>query len=202
MPDSVTGDLLETFDIVRGWLFSRLEGLTDSEYLWEPVSDCLKIRPGVDGVFGVDQLFPPSVPGRPNPFTTIARRIMHIGSGCLRGYVTYCFEDVPDLGDRCTWAGTAKAASTRSRRTGSASSPASQGLATSACWRRWDWALVRGPTRPTSSSLYTPLMRWHITAARSACCETCTCAKAFRLTRCRPVQRIVLSSLRGDSVSG
>lgn len=108
VPDSVTGDLLATFGIVRGRLFSRLEGLTDSEYLWEPVSDSLNIHPRVDGAFGVDQLFPPSVPGRPNPVTTIAWRTMHIGSGCLRGYVTSFFEDVPELGDRCTWPATAK----------------------------------------------------------------------------------------------
>jgi hypothetical protein len=44
----------------------------------------------------------------PDPVTTIAWRIMHIGAGCLRGYVIHFFEDVPDFGDRRAWPGTAK----------------------------------------------------------------------------------------------
>jgi hypothetical protein len=106
--DPVTRDLLATFEVVRYRLFGRLEGLTDAEYLWEPVDDSLSIRPGVDGVFGVDELFPKPVPGMPDPVTTIAWRIMHIGAACLRGYVIHFFEDVPDIGDRRAWPGTAK----------------------------------------------------------------------------------------------
>lgn len=108
VPDPVTRDLLAIFEDVRCRLFGRLEGLTDAEYLWEPTDDSLSIRPGNDGVFGVDELFPRSVPGVPDPVTTIAWRIMHIGDACLRGYVINFFEDVPDLGDRLTWPGTAK----------------------------------------------------------------------------------------------
>ncbi len=106
--DPVTHDLLATFEDVRYRLFGRLGGLTDAEYLWEPADDSLSIRPGDDGVFGVDELFPQSVPGVPDPVTTIAWRIMHIGTACLRGYVIYFFEDVPDFGDRLAWPGTAK----------------------------------------------------------------------------------------------
>ena len=108
MSDPITRDLLATFEDVRRRLFGRLEGLTDAEYLWEPAADSLNIRPGEDGTFGVDELFPESVPDVPDPVTTIAWRLMHIGSGCLRGYVIHFFEDVPDLGDRLAWPGTAK----------------------------------------------------------------------------------------------
>jgi hypothetical protein len=107
-PDPITRDLLGTFEGVRYRLFGRLEGLTDAEYLWEPTADSLNIRTDDDGVFRIDELFPKSPPGVPAPVTTIAWRIMHIGTGCLRGYVTYFFEDVPDFGDRLAWPGTAK----------------------------------------------------------------------------------------------
>ena len=108
MSDPVTHDLLAAFEGVRRRLFDRLEGLTDAEYRWAPAHDSLDIRPGTDGTFGVDELFPASVPGVPDPVTTIAWRTMHIGSGCLRGYVIHFFEDVPDFGDRLVWPGTAK----------------------------------------------------------------------------------------------
>lgn len=53
----------------------RLEGLTDAEYLWEPVAGCWSIRPDADGVWRLDQTSPePSPP----PLTTIAWRMMHI----------------------------------------------------------------------------------------------------------------------------
>jgi hypothetical protein len=104
----VTRDMLAIFERVRYRLFERLEGLTDVEHLWEPVTDSLSIRPGDDGVFRVNELSPESVAGVPDPVTTIAWRIWHIGSLCLRGYVLAFFEDVPDLGDRHEWPGTAK----------------------------------------------------------------------------------------------
>lgn len=108
VPDPATRDLLATFEGVRSRLFGRLEGLTDAEYMWGPVEDSLNIRPDDDGVFGVDELFPTPVPGTPDPVTTIAWRVMHIGTACLRGYVVHFFENVPDLGDRQVWPGTAK----------------------------------------------------------------------------------------------
>jgi hypothetical protein len=107
-PDPVTRDVLAVFENVRVRLFERMEGLTDAEYLWEPVGDCVNIRPGDDGVFRVGTLFPESGPGEPDPFTTIAWRVWHIGNLCLRGYVIHFFEDVPELGDRHEWPGTAR----------------------------------------------------------------------------------------------
>ncbi len=105
--DPVTRDVLAAFENVRTRLFERVKGLTDAEYLWEPVSDCVSIEPGDDGVFRVVTLFPESEPGAPDPFTTIAWRIWHIGNLCLRGYVIHFFDDAPEFGDRHQWPGTA-----------------------------------------------------------------------------------------------
>jgi hypothetical protein len=82
VPDPVTRELLAIFEKVRYRLFGRLEGLTDAEYLWEPADDSLSIRPGDDGVFGVEELFPQSVPGVPDPVTTIAWRITSAPPAC------------------------------------------------------------------------------------------------------------------------
>ncbi|MCV7386287.1 DinB family protein [Mycolicibacter longobardus] len=51
----------------------RLDGLSDDEYLWEPVPDCWNVRPG-----RIDFAFPSPVPA---PFTTIAWRMTHITVG-------------------------------------------------------------------------------------------------------------------------
>ncbi|NUP49671.1 MAG: DinB family protein [Catenulispora sp.] len=107
--DPVSRDVLATIEDVRRRLFGRLEGLTDAEYLWEPVGDSLSVRAGADGIFRVEDMVPEPVPGKPDPVTTIAWRIAHIGTFCLRGYVIHFFEDVPDFGDREAWPGTAKA---------------------------------------------------------------------------------------------
>lgn len=49
----------------------RLEGLTDDEYLWQPVPNCWTVHP--DG--GIDFSYPPP---DPEPFTTIAWRLAHV----------------------------------------------------------------------------------------------------------------------------
>jgi hypothetical protein len=53
----------------------RLAGLTDTEYLWEPVPDCWTIRPGEDGRWRWEIAWPSP---EPPPFTTIAWRMMHL----------------------------------------------------------------------------------------------------------------------------
>lgn len=73
-----------------GRLATRLEGLTQDEYLWSPAGDgdaCWTIRPDDDDAGGVwrPDLGPGgrtrSDPDRPAPLTTIAWRIWHLG-GC------------------------------------------------------------------------------------------------------------------------
>ena len=67
----------------------RLDGLTDDEYLWEPVPGCWSIRrrAAVDpevakgsGEFALEYAWPPP---KVAPVTTIAWRLGHIITGCL-----------------------------------------------------------------------------------------------------------------------
>jgi len=78
---------VELDEVAGRWdahLWPRLSGLTDDEYLWEPVPDCWSVRPGPDGRWTAD-----SAPdeGRSTeqlaPFTTIAWRMSHISVGCF-----------------------------------------------------------------------------------------------------------------------
>lgn len=56
-------------------LMPRLQGLTDKEYLWEPVPDCWTIHRNGDGTFRADWgLVFDEIP----PFTTIAWRMRHL----------------------------------------------------------------------------------------------------------------------------
>lgn len=95
---------MQTFEDVRTRTFARLEGITDVEYLWQPVPDCMTVRPQPDGVFRADARPPRST--EPAPVTTIAWRIWHIGSDCLGGYLRF-FEDIDPAADRHVWPGTA-----------------------------------------------------------------------------------------------
>ncbi len=104
VPGPVTRDLLETFEDVRSRTFARLDGLTDAEYLWEPVASCMTLRPAADGMFRADPR--PAAEVRPVPFTTIAWRIWHIGADCLRGYDRFFGEGSQDS-DRHLWPSTA-----------------------------------------------------------------------------------------------
>jgi hypothetical protein len=67
----------------------RLDGLTDDEYLWEPVTDAWNVRPRSEstspeppgsGDFTIDFAFPQPEPA---PVTTIAWRLAHIVVGVL-----------------------------------------------------------------------------------------------------------------------
>jgi hypothetical protein len=54
----------------------RIQGMTDAEYLWEPVANCWTVHPNDDGSFSVDlQAWPEP---DPVPFTTIAWRMTHL----------------------------------------------------------------------------------------------------------------------------
>jgi hypothetical protein len=66
----------------------RLDGLTDDEYLWQPVPDCWTVhvrragaeRPGNVPGGDIDFVYPEP---QPPPFTTIAWRLAHIIVGVL-----------------------------------------------------------------------------------------------------------------------
>jgi len=59
----------------RGALRPRLDGLTDDEYLWQPVPACWTVHTD-----SVDFTYPPP---QSEPFTTIAWRLAHVIVGVL-----------------------------------------------------------------------------------------------------------------------
>jgi hypothetical protein len=62
----------------------RLDGLTDEEYLWEPVKDAWNVRRRPDGRYGADGTGGEGPPDEGNPpVTTIAWRLTHIAAGCF-----------------------------------------------------------------------------------------------------------------------
>jgi len=52
---------------------SRLEGITDEEYLWEPAAGCLTVRPDGTGGYTLDPVRPPEL-----PLGNIAWRMAHL----------------------------------------------------------------------------------------------------------------------------
>lgn len=90
-PDRSWNEVLrEQLDFHYRQLFRpRLEGLTDKEYLWEPVADCWSIRPRGTSTsptpIGVGDLQRDDAPDDPDPapVTTIAWRIAHMTVECL-----------------------------------------------------------------------------------------------------------------------
>jgi hypothetical protein len=102
-PGPVTRDLLGTLDEVRNRTFARLDGLTDAEYLWEPVASCMTLRVAADGSYRADPR--PEDELRPAPFTTIGWRVWHIGADCLRGYGRFFGDEALDA-DVHLWPGT------------------------------------------------------------------------------------------------
>jgi hypothetical protein len=75
----------EIGDAIVTWgrrLTARLDGLTDAEYLWEPVEGCWSIQEAPDGLWSPD-LGPAGntwTPVVPPPVTTIAWRMRHLGA--------------------------------------------------------------------------------------------------------------------------
>jgi hypothetical protein len=81
----VTGiaeSMADVFDYVWHRFRSRLTGLEDAEYFWEPVADCWSVRQATDGRWVIDGAggdVSAGPPPDPPPVTTIAWRIGHIG---------------------------------------------------------------------------------------------------------------------------
>lgn len=75
---------LDAIDYVWRRVRKRITGLTQAEYLWEPVPDCWTVRQVGDEVVvdwsGEDP--------DPAPVTTIAWRIYHLAADCLANYTT------------------------------------------------------------------------------------------------------------------
>jgi hypothetical protein len=75
--------LIEVFDFAWRRLDSRLQGLSDEEYLWEPAVDSLSIRRNDSGEWTLDEA---EVNTDPPLFTTIAWRMCHLGGSALGGF--------------------------------------------------------------------------------------------------------------------
>jgi hypothetical protein len=79
--------LRDQFAFGRGRLLDRLQGMTNAEYLWEPVLGCWNIRPrertqathSYGGGPWVIELTRPAP--EPAPFPTLAWRLCHLDSG-------------------------------------------------------------------------------------------------------------------------
>jgi uncharacterized damage-inducible protein DinB len=67
-------DIIALSDYVYQRTRDRLDGLTDTEYFWEPVPNCSTIRPTGSGKYQTDD---PDSTDNP-PFTTIAWRLWHL----------------------------------------------------------------------------------------------------------------------------
>jgi hypothetical protein len=79
-------------------LWPRVQGLTDDEYLWEPVPGCWSVRQTADGTWRADGL--DGRPPEPPPVTTLAWRISHIAVDILGTRARAFFgTDVPDDAD-------------------------------------------------------------------------------------------------------
>lgn len=68
-------DIVGLSDYAWARLRRRLDGLTDVEYLWEPVPGCRTVRPDGEGGFRWDGH---ARDGEPRAFTTLAWRLTHI----------------------------------------------------------------------------------------------------------------------------
>jgi hypothetical protein len=78
--------LIAGFDHVWHRLGRRLAGLTDDEYLWEPVPKCWTLRPGTDGRWQLDGGGGGGPAPDPVPVTTIAWRIGHLAGMAVGGF--------------------------------------------------------------------------------------------------------------------
>lgn len=71
----VKRELVDLSDDAWRRIRTRVDGLSDREYFWEPTAGCWTIRQRVDGTWKADWAVPG--PG-PEPFTTIAWRLWHL----------------------------------------------------------------------------------------------------------------------------
>lgn len=88
-----SADLIDQLDFYwNAHLQPRLVGLSDEEYLWEPVAGMWSVRPDGAGRLNADFLVPePPIP----PVTTIAWRLDHITRGVLGKRARALFGDTP-----------------------------------------------------------------------------------------------------------
>ncbi len=94
MATSTTRELVVLLEYAHERLQGRLEGMSEHEYLWEPVPGCWSVRRGEDGVERADL---ERGEAEPAPLTTIAWRLWHI-SDDLSGFSARTFEGETERG--------------------------------------------------------------------------------------------------------
>jgi hypothetical protein len=82
--------LVTAFDYVFERLVDRLDGMTDDELFWEPVAGCWTLRRNENDEWVLDGAGGGPAPG-PEPVTTIAWRIVHVGGQGLGGFADMLF---------------------------------------------------------------------------------------------------------------
>ena len=80
----VSDVILDSMDRMFDQLMGRLSGLTNDEFLWEPVDVVWSARRGADGRVVIEGAGEREV--QPAPVTTIAWRMWHIAIDCLDDY--------------------------------------------------------------------------------------------------------------------
>jgi hypothetical protein len=81
--------LFESLDQTWSQLWERLDGLTDTEAMWEPTVGCWTVRSLPDGSVAADWADPDPVPA---PVTTISWRMWHIAVDALDSYSRRVFD--------------------------------------------------------------------------------------------------------------
>jgi len=98
--------ILSGFDDAWTRLDARLAGLSDDEYLWDPVPTTWSVRPTGGGwVVDWDDSDP-----EPAPVTTIAWRLWHLASDCLADYLRASDVPRPISATGTAWHGSAEPA--------------------------------------------------------------------------------------------
>lgn len=83
--------VLGSLDYVWAVLRERFSGMSQAEYLWEPVAGCWSVRQS-GATIAVEREIPDPDPA---PVTTIAWRLWHIASECFAGYTAQGLGDWP-----------------------------------------------------------------------------------------------------------
>ena len=132
------GILLFGFDDVWARQRGRLEGLSQDEYLWEPVEGCWSVRE-VDGTWHAHER---EDTAEPAPVTTIAWRLWHIASECLADYTEGSLGPWPLEVRGTEWYGDVESALAALDRSWAAFRGGMEALGDEGAWRplgeRWD----------------------------------------------------------------
>ncbi|MDM7855688.1 DinB family protein [Cellulomonas alba] len=125
--------ILSGYDDAWTRLDARLDGLTQDEYLWEPVAGMWSVRPVPGGGWRVDHVRPEP---EPPPVTTIAWRLWHLASDCLADYLRASDVPRPIQPSGAAWYGEVGPALTDLRASAAAFRSTMEGLGEDGIWEQ------------------------------------------------------------------